>query len=80
MAAFSLDGKVPVDRDSFTMSVITGARTGSKSRSSAVGTGSREQVAFDDFVTISVTSETVAGVNNCNFDEEKRVSSHWVDI
>ena len=74
MADFRSDGKTPVARDVFTISVMTGASTGRTSRRREVGIGSRTQEALEAFLMMEIISVNVAVRKECNFevDETRR--------
>ena len=73
MADLSSDGNVPLDKQEFTMLVITGAITGRTSRSRLVGIGSRLHVALDAFLIMAEISDVVAGLtdSNCEVDGDR---------
>ena len=61
---------MPLARQAFTISVMTGAKIGRMSRRRLVGIGSKGQEAFDAFLMMEVISETVAGLKLSNLEEE----------
>ena len=70
MADFKSIGKIPLARELLTISIITGVKVGRMSQRMLVGIRSSTQDVFDDFLMTEAISESIAGMKDCNFEEE----------